>query len=194
MTRGGQIFVNGTQAKPVIMTSTADVATWTVDGTHPLGNPQTGTWREACNEWGNLTVMGDAYISSNNHGGATTNVPTFNAANNAQMEGLVAQFPGDTKILYGGGNDDDDSGSITYVSIRYGGKVVALNNELNGLSMGGIGRETTVNHIDIMNNVDDASRRGAERSTTSTSASGTSATTASTRTRAGAARRSSACS
>lgn len=147
--KGAQIFVQGTRTNPVIMTSKADVATWTG------GNPKTGTWREACNEWGNLTVMGAGYISANNHGGPTNNVPYPDPNNVAPMEGLIAGFPGDPKVLYGGGDDDDDSGTITYLSLRYGGKVVALNNELNGLSMGGIGRSTTVHHIDIMNNVDD---------------------------------------
>ncbi|MFO1055146.1 MAG: hypothetical protein U1F36_23255 [Planctomycetota bacterium] len=144
--RGAQIFVQGTAEKPVIMTSTADAATWTG------GNPKTGTWREACNEWGNLTIMGDAYISEN---AIATNTATPNPSNYAQMEGLVAGFPGDTKIYYGGGNDNDDSGSISYLSLRYGGKVIGLGNELNGLSMGGIGRGTDVHHVEVMNNVDD---------------------------------------
>jgi hypothetical protein len=144
--RGAQLFVNGTSANPVIMTSKADVATWT------NGNPQTGTWRAAANEWGNLTIMGAGYVSEN---ATIGNVPTPNAANFAAMEGLVAAFPGDTKVLYGGGNDDDDSGSIHYLSIRYGGKVIGLNNELNGLSLGGIGRNTEIDHVEIMNNVDD---------------------------------------
>jgi len=141
--RGAQIFALGSQEKPVIMTSTSDVATWTG------GNPKTGTWREAANEWGNLTVMGAGYISENAVGG---NVPTPNAANVANMEGLVA---GPATDQYGGGNDDDDSGTIKYLSLRYGGKVVALTVELNGLSLGGIGRGTDIHHIDIMNNVDD---------------------------------------
>lgn len=144
--RGAKIFVLGKQDNPVIMTSQADVATWVG------GNPKTGTWREAVNEWGNLTLMGSGFISENAVGG---NVPTPNAANVGAMEGLVAAFPGDTKVLYGGGNDDDNSGTIKYLSLRYGGKVVALNNELNGLSLGGIGRETDIHHVDIMNNVDD---------------------------------------
>ena len=38
--RGAQIFVNGTAQDPVIMTSTED---------------DFANWREACNEWGNLT-------------------------------------------------------------------------------------------------------------------------------------------
>lgn len=144
--KGGQIFVQGTQENPVIMTSQADLATW------PGGNPQAGTWREAANEWGNLTIMGGGYVSENATVGNTA-VPA--ATNVAAMEGLVAAFPGDTKVLYGGGNDDDDSGSISYLSLRYGGKVIGLNNELNGLSLGGVGRETEIDHVEIMNNVDD---------------------------------------
>ncbi|HTF88038.1 MAG TPA: hypothetical protein VK843_06480 [Planctomycetota bacterium] len=144
--KGAQIFVQGTQSAPVIMTSKADMLTWTG------GNPQTGTWREACNEWGNLTIMGDAYVSEN---AVVGNTPVPSASNVGAMEGLVAAFPGDTKVLYGGGNDDDDSGTVTYLSLRYGGKVIGLGNELNGLSLGGIGRNTDLHHIDIMNNVDD---------------------------------------
>ncbi|MEZ5990239.1 MAG: hypothetical protein R3F30_14190 [Planctomycetota bacterium] len=142
----GKIYVQGTAEEPVIMTSAADRATWTNN------DPRTGKWREAANEWGNLTVMGDAFISEDATAG---NTPTPHKGNNASMEGLVAEFPGDQKVLYGGGNDDDNSGSITYLSLRYGGKVVSLNNELNGLSLGGIGRGTDIHHIDIMNNVDD---------------------------------------
>ncbi|MEW6744597.1 MAG: hypothetical protein AB1486_17720 [Planctomycetota bacterium] len=141
--KGAQIFVQGTKANPVIMTSKADVATWVG------GDPKTGTWREAANEWGNLTIMGAGYISENAIPG---NVPHPDPDNVADMEGLVR---GPATDRYGGGDDDDDSGSISYLSLRYGGKVIGLNNELNGLSLGGIGRETDIHHVDIMNNVDD---------------------------------------
>ncbi len=152
--RGGKIIARGTQADPIIFTSTADVATWAVDASHPTGkNPKTGSWREAANEWGNLTLMGNAYISNTKT--VPTNSSTCSASNLSPMEGLTADFRGDTKVLYGGANDNDDSGELSWVSIRYGGRVVGLGNELNGLSMGGIGRETDVHHIEIMNNVDD---------------------------------------
>jgi hypothetical protein len=144
--RGGQIFVEGTAENPVIMTSKADVATWTNN------DPRTGTWRESANEWGNLTIMGRGYIAEDATPG---NTATPSASNVASMEGLTAAFPGDPTVLYGGGNDDDDSGSISYLSLRYGGKVIALANELNGLSLGGIGRNTDIHHVEIMNNVDD---------------------------------------
>lgn len=144
--RGSKIFVMGTAQEPVVMTSKADVATWTG------GDPKTGTWREGVNEWGNLTLMGRGYISENATAG---NVPTPNSGNLATMEGLVAAFPGDPDVLYGGGTDNYDAGTIKYLSLRYGGKVIGLNNELNGLSLGGIGRNTDIHHVDIMNNVDD---------------------------------------
>ncbi len=146
VTRGGQIFVNGTEQAPVIFTSINDYNTWT------NGDPKTGTWRPVANEWGNLTLMGRAYISENV---GFPNTPTPNAGNVAQMEGLLAAFPGDQRVLYGGGNDDDDSGSISYCSIRYTGVVTGLNVELNGLALGGVGRNTEIHHIDINNGVDD---------------------------------------
>ena len=146
VSRGAQIFILGENGAPVIMTSKADVATWS-------GNcdARTGVWREAANEWGNLTVMGDAYISEN---AIASNTPDPNAGNFANMEGLVPP-PGQTWAQYGGGNDDDDSGVINFLSLRYGGRVIGLNNELNGLSLGGIGRGTDIDFVEIMNNVDD---------------------------------------
>jgi hypothetical protein len=146
VTRGAKIIAAGTQQNPIIWTSKADVATWTA------GDPKTGTYRQAVNEWGNLTIMGRAYVSENV---VASNTPTPNANNVAPMEGLVAQGAGDPNVLYGGGDDNDDSGVLRYCSFRYGGKVIGLNNELNGLSLGGIGRETDISYIEIMNNVDD---------------------------------------
>ncbi len=150
--KGAQIMILGTEDEPVIMTSAADEATWDFK---PLGlqkNSKSGFWREGVNEWGNLTIMGDAYISED---ATVGNTPVPSAGNTAAMEGLIADFPGDTKVIYGGGNDNDDSGSINYLSLRYGGRVIGLNNELNGLSLGGIGRATDIHHLEIMNNVDD---------------------------------------
>jgi hypothetical protein len=115
------------------------------------------TWREAANEWGNLTLMGNALISASHYDGEivgdNTKEPT--GLNEKQMEGLTGDSADDPKVMYGGDDDNDDSGSISYLSLRYGGKVIGLKNELNGLSLGGIGRETDIHHVEVINNVDD---------------------------------------
>ncbi|OXU14676.1 hypothetical protein [Sedimentisphaera salicampi] len=136
--RGGKIYANGTKDNPIIMTSTDD---------------DLNSWHEGCNEWGNLTLMGNALISASHYGGnpVGSNTKTPTGDNEKLMEGLTDNTYG----MYGGNDDNDNSGSLSYVSIRYGGKVIGLANELNGLSLGGIGRETDISHIEIMNNVDD---------------------------------------
>ena len=146
--KGAKIYVNGTQSAPVIMTSTNDNLT---------------SWHEGCNEWGNLTLMGDALISASHYkgnpvkrsDGVTENTKTPTGLNEKQMEGLTAVVGSESDVFYGGANDNDDSGSISYLSLRYGGKVIGLANELNGLSLGAIGRETDIHHVEVMNNVDD---------------------------------------
>jgi hypothetical protein len=150
--RGAKIYANGTCAEPVIFTST---------------NDDFKTWRGVCNEWGNLTIMGRGIIGGYKYGGTVqtyqdgagapviTNTAALDGVDKRKMEGLTAAFAGDPNVLFGGDSDNDDSGSLSYVSLRYGGKVIALANELNGLSLGGIGRETDIHHVEIMNNVDD---------------------------------------
>jgi hypothetical protein len=143
--RGAQVIANGTRTAPIIFTSDNDRATWT------NGDPTTGTFRQlANNEWGNLSIMGAGYISENQVG---SNSAAPSASNYADMEGLS---PGNTALNdYGGGNDNDDSGSLSYCSFRYGGRTSAPGVELNGLSLGGIGRNTEISYIEILNNLDD---------------------------------------
>ena len=148
VTRDARLSCSGTADSPIIFTSKVDYLTWTPT------NPR-GQWRAVANEWGNLTICGNAYISKYGNGAIATNTAAPNAGNYANMEGLVASGAGDTRTFYGGGNDQDNSGVLRFVSLRYGGKVVGLGNELNGLSLGGIGQDTIIDHIEIMNNVDD---------------------------------------
>ncbi len=184
--RTAKIYVMGTADEPVIMTSAEDVNHWAgsvctyeynMDPCHPnewqvnsittLGNPKTGVWLARCNDWGNLTIMGEGLLSGSHYKGVVqtyqdgvgspihTNTKVPDGLNKKTMEGLTAAVAGDPNVLYGGANDNDDSGEIHYLSVRYGGKVIGLANELNGLSMGAIGRETDIDHVEIMNNVDD---------------------------------------
>jgi hypothetical protein len=57
--------------------------------------------------------------------------------------------------IYGGSTDNDNSGTLRFVSIRYGGFILSPNNEINGLTCGAVGRGTLLEFIDIANNADD---------------------------------------
>lgn len=148
VTRGARIDCEGTADNPITFTSKTDYNTWTT------ANPR-GQWRAACNEWGNLTIMGRGFIGKYGNGAPSGNTASPNPANYALMEGLTPAGGSDERTRYGGGDDQDDSGSLRYTSFRYGGLVVGLTNELNGLSLGGLGQQTQIDHIEIMNNVDD---------------------------------------
>ena len=135
VTRGAQIFAEGNADAPIVFTSAQD----------------TGVYRQdANNEWGNLTVMGSGYISEDE---TATNTATPSASNYADMEGLTPAVVGFND--YGGGNDNENSGTIAYCTFSYGGIASIPGKELNGLSLGGIGRGTDIHHVEILNNIDD---------------------------------------
>ncbi len=137
ITRGAQIMAKGTPCSPIIMTSK---------------NDDFQTWRASANEWGNLTIMGNALVSNSFESG--NKCP--NGTTESTMEGLTVPSGQPASLIkYGGNDDDDDSGCVNFVSLRYGGNVIGLNNELNGMSLGGLGRATDIHHVEIMNNVDD---------------------------------------
>ena len=49
----------------------------------------------------------------------------------------------------------DNSGSVQYLSIRHGGAEIGEGNEINGLTLGGVGSGTKINHVEVVANVDD---------------------------------------
>lgn len=57
--------------------------------------------------------------------------------------------------IYGGSDDNDNSGTLRFASIRYGGFVLSPNNEINGLTCGAVGRGTSFEFIEVVNNADD---------------------------------------
>lgn len=80
-------------------------------------------------DWGGIVILGRAKINTNT------------GADTAAIEGFA------TQIWYGGQDDNDNSGVLQYVRIEYAGVALAPNNEINGLTMGGVGRGTTIDHI-----------------------------------------------
>src|SRR6185369_14533663 len=57
---------------------------------------------------------------------------------------------------FGGSDDADNSGVLKYVRIEYGGKAVAPNDEVNGLSLYGVGSGTTIDYVQVSRGLDDA--------------------------------------
>lgn len=68
--------------------------------------------------------------------------------------GFTAEGEGGTGI-YGGDDDNDDSGVIRYVRVEYAGKILGTDNELNGFSFNGVGDGTTVEYIQAYKGSDD---------------------------------------
>jgi len=129
--RGGKIMAEGTALQPIIFTSVADEIEPGQIASPNLDSELNGLW-------GGLIILGKAPISAD--------------AESVQIEGIPAS---DQNGLYGGTDATDNSGIIKYVSIRHGGANIGEGNEINGLTLGGVGSGTTINHIEIIGNQDD---------------------------------------
>lgn len=131
--RGGKIMAEGTPEAPIIFTSIDDnIEIGQMAGTN-LDENDNGLW-------GGLLVLGYARGSFEGD------------VEEVQIEGIPA---GDTFGLYGGTDDDDNSGVLKYISIRHGGALIGEGNEINGLTLGGVGRGTVIDHIEVVANFDD---------------------------------------
>ncbi|MES2762386.1 MAG: T9SS type A sorting domain-containing protein [Bacteroidota bacterium] len=130
ISRGSKIMAQGTASQPIIFTSINSVA----NGRNP-------------GDWGGVIILGNGVI---NTGGVSTN------PNVSKVEGFNTTDP---LRNYGGTNDADNSGVFSYVRIEFAG--VALdptiaNSEINGLTLGGVGSGTKIDHIQVSFSGDDA--------------------------------------
>lgn len=58
--------------------------------------------------------------------------------------------------VFGGTNDADNTGTLKYVRIEYAGKAVNPGDEVNGLSLYGVGSGTTIDYVQVVKGLDDA--------------------------------------
>ena len=123
--RGSKIQAVGTAAAPIIMTSVNDMLGLSDD--------------ESTAEWGGLVLLGNA---------------PSNKCDQAALDSCEIQAEGEAGP-YGGADEDDDSGALKYVQVRYAGFEVIPDNELNGITFAGVGRGTEVEYIQVHNNLDD---------------------------------------
>lgn len=95
-------------------------------------------------DWGGIVILGNAKTNSSYNGVAGVG-SVEGGVNNAEGLGL-----------YGGTNDADNSGVLRYVRIEYAGYAYLPDNELNGLTLAGVGNATTVDYVEIFKANDDA--------------------------------------
>lgn len=126
--RGSQLNVQGTSTDPVVMTSRQSI-----EGT---------TGIDSIGQWGGLVILGRAPIS-NCPGSILPGTP-----------GCEAQVEG-TNAFYGGNNPEDNSGSIRYLRLMHSGFQILPNNELNGITLAGVGAGTTFEYVQVHNSSDD---------------------------------------
>ncbi|MEZ4230074.1 MAG: serine/threonine-protein kinase [Polyangiaceae bacterium] len=94
----------------------------------------------AAGDWGGVILLGRAPINLRDERGRPAK---------GQVEGLTRGGE------YGGDNPEDNSGSLEYVRIEYSGTALGPGNEINGLTLAGVGRGTLLDHIQIRHTADD---------------------------------------
>lgn len=124
--RGSQIFAEGTATNPIVFTSRQNV-----DGQTNLNSQ---------GQWGGIILAGRA--------------PQANCSLTAPVT-CTGTVEGGQSVFYGGNTPADSSGRFRYVQIKYSGFEVSTGNELQGLTMAGVGSGTTVEYVQVYNSSDD---------------------------------------
>lgn len=134
--KGGTIDAEGTATEPIIFTAEADGTRQAADGS---GLENEGNLPiSARGLWGGVIILGEAQLNSSPGTTSIEGIPTTEKRGN-----------------YGGTNDAHSSGTFAYASIRHGGTDIGAANEINGLTLGGVGTGTDIHHVEIIGNADD---------------------------------------
>lgn len=132
--RGGKMNAAGTTDKPIIFTSNV------ASGSRNAG------------DWGGIIILGKAPINIKGQGSTA-------AFNENKIEGGLTPNNGGNEFdysWYGGTDANDNSGTLKYVRIEYPGIAFSVDNEINGLTLGGVGAGTTIDHVEVYNSGDDS--------------------------------------
>ena len=143
--KGGKLNAVGTADKPIIFTTeyddltAADVSS--EDNKKLVSTLNSGATTNDLTTrglWGGIIMLGKGIVGED--GGQD------------DIEGVAEGYDFTT---YGGTVANDNSGTLDYVSIRHGGATIANGDEINGLTLGGVGSGTTISNIEIISNDDD---------------------------------------
>ncbi|HEY9234940.1 MULTISPECIES: hypothetical protein [Phenylobacterium] len=129
--RGNKISAVGTATQPIIFTSRDNVLGLNTDSSQ--------------GQWGGVVLMGRGRVTDCTTGSV--------AAGTCERQTEGSADP----AVYGGANDADSSGRMSYVQIRYSGFVLGANVELQSLTTEGVGSGTVLDHIMSFNSSDDGS-------------------------------------
>ena len=130
-TRGNTLIARGTRERPIIFTSRDNV----------LGL----VGEDSSSQWGGVVMLGRAQVTDCIASGAT---PGSNDCEFA-LEGSITPARG------GGTDNEDDSGVIEFVQIRFSGFILGQDNELQGLTTIGTGSGTEFDYLQSVNSSDD---------------------------------------
>jgi hypothetical protein len=95
-------------------------------------------------DWGGIVMLGRAKTNNSFNGVAGT----------GEIEGGINNSEG--LGLYGGADDADNSGSLSFIRIEYAGYAFLPDKELNSLTLGAVGNGTIIDHIQVSYALDDA--------------------------------------
>jgi hypothetical protein len=127
--RGSQIFAVGTPSSPIIFTSKQSI-----EGTTGPDLIATGAvWPRPCQHH-QLSGM------------------TSSAAITARR---AARPRSKHRRPYGGNSNTDNSGSLRYVRVQHSGFQILPNQELNGITLAGVGTGTAIDYVQVHNSSDD---------------------------------------
>ncbi|GAA4212140.1 hypothetical protein GCM10022253_01040 [Sphingomonas endophytica] len=137
--RGSKINAVGTADAPIIFTAQQNLAS-------------NGVSDSSQGLWGGVILLGKAptAVCATGTGPNTADGTSAGAAAPCQQ-----QIEGVSGRLYGGTDAADSSGTMQYVQIRYTGIAISEGNELQGLTLGGTGSGTTIDHVQSHNSADD---------------------------------------
>jgi hypothetical protein len=133
--RGSRINAVGTRDAPIVFTSQQNLV---VNGTSDATQGQ----------WGGIILLGRAPTGVCATGTGPNTAAGSSATCQQAIEGVTGRF-------YGGPTAGDSSGQMSYVQIRYSGIAITDGNELQGLTLGGTGSGTVIDHVQSHNSADD---------------------------------------
>ncbi|HEX2138556.1 MAG TPA: hypothetical protein VHG33_02470 [Woeseiaceae bacterium] len=135
--RGSQLFAVGSADAPITFTSVSDV------------NGTVGP--EDVQQWGGIVINGFGVTNQCQYTGTVAGGDLATTDCHVDAEGAA----GLDESQYGGDNNDDSSGRLEYVLVKHTGATVGNGDELNGITFGGVGRNTVVDNLQVYSTFDD---------------------------------------